>query len=80
MMLIDKRTAQKIEKTGKNLMRTPEKTLFITALLGGAIGVYAGMYTFRHKTLHATFVVGIPLCFIVNLVSIWALYTYILNA
>ncbi|MCQ2748964.1 MAG: DUF1294 domain-containing protein [Clostridia bacterium] len=77
MMLIDKRTAEKIERTGKKLMRTPEKTLFITALLGGAIGIYAGMYTFRHKTLHMSFVIGIPLCFLANLVCIWALYTYV---
>lgn len=77
MMLIDKRTAERIEKTGKKLMRTPEKTLFLIALFGGSIGVYAGMYTFRHKTLHMSFVIGIPMCFLVNLVEIWALYTYV---
>lgn len=41
--------------------RVPEKTFFITALLGGGPGVWAGMYLFRHKTKHWYFVVFIPL-------------------
>lgn len=54
LMLIDKRKAQ------KNLWRIPEKTLFASALLGGSLGAMAGMYTFRHKTQHLKFVIGIP--------------------
>lgn len=41
--------------------RIPEKTLFLAALLGGSPGAIAGMYTFRHKTRHWYFVVGMPL-------------------
>lgn len=41
--------------------RVREKTFFITALLGGGPGVWAGMYLFRHKTKHWYFVVFIPL-------------------
>ncbi len=40
--------------------RTPEKTLFLIACIGGSLGVWAGMYLFRHKTKHAQFVIGIP--------------------
>ncbi len=54
LMLIDKRRAQ------KNKWRIPEKTLFTTAILGGSIGALAGMYTFRHKTKHLSFVIGMP--------------------
>ena len=54
LMLIDKRRAQ------KNLWRVPEKTLFASAILGGSIGALAGMYTFRHKTKHLSFVIGMP--------------------
>ena len=54
LMLIDKRRAQ------KNKWRIPEKTLFLTAILGGSIGALAGMYTFRHKTKHLSFVIGMP--------------------
>ena len=41
--------------------RIPEKTLFLAAFLGGSPGAIAGMYTFRHKTRHWYFVVGMPL-------------------
>lgn len=41
--------------------RVPEHMLFLTALLGGAAGSWAGMYLFRHKTRHWYFVLGMPL-------------------
>lgn len=41
--------------------RIPEKTIFGAAFLGGGIGVWSGMYLFRHKTRHWYFVWGIPL-------------------
>ena len=54
LMLADKRKAK------KNLWRIPEKTLIGVALLGGSIGALLGMYTFRHKTKHLKFTIGIP--------------------
>lgn len=45
----------------KRMWRIPEKTFFIVSLLGGSIGTWAGMYTFRHKTKHWYFVIGMPL-------------------
>lgn len=53
-MLGDKRMAQ------KKLWRIPEATLMTVAAIGGSIGCLAGMYTFRHKTRHLKFTVGIP--------------------
>ena len=41
--------------------RVPEKTLFLLAALGGALGGTLGMYTFRHKTKHWYFAWGFPL-------------------
>ena len=55
IMLLDKRKAR------KNLWRIPERTMFIVAILGGSLGVYAGMQIFRHKTKHAKFTIGMPL-------------------
>ena len=40
--------------------RIPEKTLFLIAAAGGSVGVLLGMYTFRHKTRHLSFVIGVP--------------------
>lgn len=52
-------------KAIKDEWRIPEKTLFIIAILGGALGSWLGMYSFRHKTKHWYFVVGMPLILIV---------------
>ena len=41
--------------------RTPEKTLFLLAILGGSLGAMAGMKVFHHKTKHKSFTIGMPL-------------------
>ncbi len=41
--------------------RVPEKVLFLLAAAGGSLGLYLGMFTFRHKTRHWYFVLGVPL-------------------
>ena len=41
--------------------RIPEAALFLSALLGGAVGGTVGMFLFRHKTKHAAFRLGFPL-------------------
>ena len=48
-----------LSKTRKR--RVPEATLFLLAVLGGALGGVLGMQIFRHKTQHMSFVVGFPL-------------------
>lgn len=54
LMGADKRKARRRQ------WRIPEKTLFLTSLLGGSVGTLAGMYFFHHKTRHWYFVVGMP--------------------
>ena len=50
--------------------RIPEKTLFLSAILGGSVGALAGMYLFRHKTKHLSFTVGMPLILAVQIVLV----------
>ena len=69
MMWSDKRRA----KWGK--WRIPEQTLFIVTALGGGIGTIAGMYTFRHKTQKAKFVIGFPVILICEILLIILLCT-----
>lgn len=64
LMGIDKR------KAVKGAFRIPEATLFTVALIGGSIGSIIGMYTFRHKTRHFTFVYGMPAILILQIVLI----------
>ena len=54
-------------KAKRKAWRIPEKTFFMVSLLGGGLGCWCGMYTFRHKTKHWYFVVGIPAIFFVEL-------------
>ena len=54
-------------KAKRGLWRIPEKTLFLTAALGGSVGGILGMKTFRHKTRHLQFTIGIPAILIVQL-------------
>ena len=46
--------------------RVSEKVLFLLSALGGSVGMYLGMFTFRHKTKHWYFVVGIPAIILVQ--------------
>lgn len=49
------------KKALKQQWRIPEKSLFLTAAIGGSVGVLLGMWVFRHKTKHLSFSFGIPL-------------------
>lgn len=69
LMLVDKRKAQ------KKLWRIPESTLFTAAAFGGSIGCLAGMYTFRHKTKHITFTLGMPAILIAQIALVVWLIT-----
>lgn len=66
-MYIDK------QKAKKKSYRISEKTLFVIAMLLGALGVYIGMYAFRHKTKHLLFTVGIPVCIAINILTVYVI-------
>ncbi|MBQ3255828.1 MAG: DUF1294 domain-containing protein [Oscillospiraceae bacterium] len=54
-------------KAKRGLWRIPEKTLFLTAILGGSVGGILGMRIFRHKTRHNSFKYGFPAILIAQL-------------
>lgn len=60
-------------KAKKRAFRIPEATLFIIAVIGGSIGSILGMYTFRHKTRHRSFVYGMHFILLVQIALIVAL-------
>ena len=59
--------------------RIPEATLFLVAVIGGALGSIAGMYIFRHKTKHWYFVFGMPAILVIHLITAAILYFAPLN-
>jgi len=75
VMAVDKRRAV------RGGWRIPERTLFIIAALGGALGVWMGMELMRHKTRHTKFVIGIPAILVLHIIiaayAVWRLVFYV---
>ncbi len=69
IMLIDKQRA--IHKE----WRIPERTLLEISLIGGSIGMLLGMSTFRHKTKHLKFTLGVPFILLLQ-IGLTILYFY----
>lgn len=70
IMGIDKMKAVKKE------WRIPERTLFAIALLGGGVGAFLGMFTFRHKTRHLKFVILFTVCAVIDVFLIYQLLRF----
>ncbi len=62
MYSVDKR------KAVKRKHRISERALLTVAAVGGAVGAYAAMHFFRHKTKKWYFAAGVPLMIIVQVV------------
>ena len=71
LMLADK------QKARKNRWRIPEATLLGVAAVGGSVGALAGMYTFRHKTKHPKFTIGVPFILVLQIVLAFLMYTHL---
>ena len=68
--------SDKVKSTKPGVTRISEGMLFFLATAFGSIGVYLGMFTFRHKTQKWYFLIGIPLLIIQNAATIFVLYLY----
>ena len=70
-MGIDKGKAKRHER------RISEKALLTVAALGGSLGSFAGMSSFRHKTKHLKFMIGIPIIIVLQIAAVIALLIFI---
>ena len=73
MMAADKRKAVRAKR------RISEKALFTIAWLGGSLGVYLGIFAFRHKTKHKKFTVGVPFIMAAQAAAVWFAYRFLLR-
>lgn len=60
----------------KHKSRVSEKRLFILAAIFGSLGIWGGMYFFRHKTKHIKFIIGVPLILIIQIFILYKLHIY----
>ncbi len=58
-------------KARRGSWRISEKALFGLAFAGGSLGALAAMNVFRHKTKHKSFVIGIPVIMVLQVVGIY---------
>ena len=49
--------------------RISEKNLLLISLIGGSLGMFAGMHIFKHKTKHLKFTIGVPAIFILQIIT-----------
>lgn len=74
IMLLDK-----IKSTNPQAERISEGMLFFLATAFGSLGVYAGMFTFRHKTRKWYFLIGIPMLVLENAAVLYLIYDYFID-
>lgn len=60
-------------KAKNKLWRIPERSFFILSILGGSVGVYIGLFLFKHKTRHWYFMTVIPLIILAQIIFIYYL-------
>lgn len=70
LMGLDKRKAK------RDQWRIPERTLFLSALLGGSPGAVLGMHLFHHKTKHWYFRYGLPAVLLLQAAGVVCLLFY----
>ena len=64
---------KKISKKNNVKLRIPEKSLFLWSAAGGSLAMFITMKLIRHKTKHVSFMVGIPLIFVLQVALVAAL-------
>ncbi|MCK9379076.1 MAG: DUF1294 domain-containing protein [Candidatus Moranbacteria bacterium] len=72
MMFLDK---VKSRKPGAE--RISEGMLFFLATIFGSVGVYVGMFAFRHKSRKWYFLIGIPLLILQNCAFLYLLFLFV---
>jgi uncharacterized membrane protein YsdA (DUF1294 family) len=57
-------------KAKRGRWRISEATLLGLAVIGGSLGAWAAMYTFRHKTQHLKFKYGVPAIIVLQIAAV----------
>lgn len=66
-------TVQDKSVAKRHRRRVPERTLFMTAALGGSAAMLVTMVAIRHKTKHKRFMIGLPIIILLQTALIAAI-------
>ncbi|CDQ39365.1 DUF1294 domain-containing protein [Virgibacillus salexigens] len=58
------------QRAKKQQYRIPERTFWLLAIVGGSLGLWAGMKTFHHKTKHMSFRIGSPILILLHVIIV----------
>ncbi len=72
--------ADKVSSANSDARRISEGKMFFLAAIGGSLGVYLGMFAFRHKTQKWYFLIGIPLLMIQNASLAYLIYLFLVGS
>ncbi len=64
-------------KAKRGKWRIPEKTLLLSAFLGGGIGAFLGMRILRHKTKHLQFQILVPIFMLISVALVTGIIYFI---
>lgn len=65
------------QRAFRNKWRIPERSLWLVAYFGGALGCWIGMKRYRHKTKHRTFKYGLPILLFIQIIIVILINRYI---
>lgn len=65
-----------VSRRDNQSQRYSEGLFFFLAIIGGSLGVYAGMILFRHKTQKLYFFLGLPILTIQQLLLLYSYYLF----
>jgi len=71
--------SDKVKSVSAGTERISEGLLFFLAAFFGSLGVYAGMFAFRHKTQKWYFLIGIPLLLVENIATLYLVYLLLIS-
>lgn len=58
--------------------RVRERTLWLAAICGGALGTYLTMLIIRHKTKHRSFMIGLPIAILFHAVILLVILFFLI--
>ncbi|MGO1468382.1 MAG: DUF1294 domain-containing protein [Tissierella sp.] len=67
------------KRSRKNMWRISESFLIGISFIGGSLGSMIGMKMFHHKTRKKKFIFGIPILFLINILTLFYIKQFLIK-